>query len=80
MSAMTHLPPRLTGLACAAALVAAAALLMLLAGDWNGELLATAMLLAFPVYVVTRDGASHRARGPEWVPVWERTGLPGGRR
>ena len=80
MSVMTHLPPRFAGLACAAALVAAAAGLMLLAGDWNGELLATAMLLAFPVYVVTRDGASHHAKRPEWVPVWERTRLSGGRR
>jgi len=74
-----NLPPRLAGLAGAAGLVAAVAGLMLLAGAWNGELLAPAMLFAVPVYVVARDGTTERAPRPQWVPPRERS-LRAGRR
>ena len=74
------LPPRAAGLACAAALVAAVAAIMLIVGDWNGELLATALLLAYPAYVFTRDGNGERKKRPEWIPPWERTGAAAGRR
>lgn len=77
MSPLQGLPPRAAGLASAAALVAGATAILIFSGLWTGELFATAMLLAALVYVVARDGAAHRAKGPEWVPVWERTRLPG---
>ena len=80
MKALGALPPRAAGLVSAAALVAALTAVLLLTGLWTGELFATAMLLASPLYVVARDSAAHRAKGPEWVPVWERTRMSGARR
>ena len=80
MKALGVLPPRAAGLVSAAALVAAVTALLVLTGLWTGELFATAMLLASPLYVVARDGAAHRAKGSEWVPVWERTRFSGSAR
>ena len=80
MKALGALPPRAAGLASAAALAAALTALLVLTGLWTGELFATAMLLAAPLYIVARDGAAHRAKGPEWVPVWERSRFNAGRR
>jgi hypothetical protein len=80
VKALRVLPPRAAGLVSAAALAAALTALLVLTGLWTGELFATAMLLAAPLYVVTRDSAEHRAKGPEWVPVWERSRFDAGRR
>ena len=80
MKALDAFPPRAAGLVSAAVLVAALTALLVLTGLWTGELFATAMLLAAPLYILARDSAAHRAKGPEWVPVWERTRSSGARR
>ena len=67
---------RIAGLMRAASLPAAAAAIMLGLGSWNGELLATACLVALLLALVGEDGGASRPprpSHPQWVPPWERS-------
>ena len=70
---MTRSSARLAGLAGAASLVAAIALLMILLDRWDWEVLAIATMLSSPLYLAARDAAANRQPRPAWVPPWERT-------
>ena len=63
----------LAGLAAATSFTAAALATMLAVLGWDGQIVAAALLLALPLYIVAREAAASRKPRPPWVPPWERT-------
>ena len=64
---------RAARLVSAASLPVTAAAIMLGVGSWNGELLATACLIALPLALVGNERVARRAPRRAWVPPWERS-------
>lgn len=69
---MTNLASRMIGMAGAAGFVGSIVASMIVIGRWDTEVMAIAVVLSLPLYVVLRDGAARRKPAPAWVPPWER--------